>query len=396
MPDAVSFGRLGSTVVSLKSVREQYERFPYPPVPRFALPRPGQGEVLSYERGTELTLGKSKEHRGIRILVAGCGTLEAAVIAQTHPDADEIVAVDLSAKSIFLLKQRLFLGLFRARLTSPFRRFPTVLAVCTDLHEWEPVNQFDYIIASNVLHHVPDPAALLKRLSSWLKPQGILRMVTYPKGSRFWMRQTAQWLRARGLDAGDPRLVAKARTAIRTLPESDPIRSCFESQPETKARAGIVDAFFNVCENPLSPIEWKSATTRAGLVLAAEDQTASSRSSFLDELFPSRASLGNLDRWEKLQILDDLWELCANPILWLRKGTDEMPEIEETRDEKIAISDALPEMVAQIRSAERLLKKAGIPLSEMIEVLRREVGPRVSAPPEQRVLPGLSITEYPL
>ena len=60
-----------------------------------ALPRPGQGQPLAYEFGLSLAQKEKGSHEGIRILVAGAGTLEGLIVAQTHPKAQEVVALDV-------------------------------------------------------------------------------------------------------------------------------------------------------------------------------------------------------------------------------------------------------------------------------------------------------------
>lgn len=305
---------------------------------------------------------------GLRILVAGCGTFEPLVVAQMHPSAREIVAVDLSARSIEVLRARLRW----ARVARPFSRWPRVRTICGDLGEFsnEP---FDYILASNMLHHVPDPAAMLAHLSSLLRVGGVIRVVTYPKMSRHFMRKTAAFLQ----DIA-PRDAARE---IRKLSPTNPIRSCFESQPEIHTQTGLIDAFYNACENPLSPLEWENASRAAGLELYAEAQTETSRSSFLTELVPASAALGV---WKQLQILDDLLELCANPVLWFRKtGVVQSPHpIPEWRDD----------LATSLTRAESLLAEAGISLQEVLEKLQVEVGPRVNA--RGAPLPGLSILDH--
>src|SRR5438270_702167 len=89
------------------ALRAQYERFPYPPIGRFALPLRAQGEPLRYEHGLKMAgLGQEASSTGIRILVAGAGTLEPLVVAQAHPRAREVVAVDISRASLDRLKSR--------------------------------------------------------------------------------------------------------------------------------------------------------------------------------------------------------------------------------------------------------------------------------------------------
>ncbi len=288
-------------------VRAQYEALPYPPIPWVALPHPSTGRLLRYERGCELAL-RPESHAGIRILIAGAGTFEPLVVAQQHPYAQEITAIDFSQSSIDRLKKR-----WRWSKLSPLRwgRRAHLTLQCADLWEWEPPRSyptFDYILCSNVIHHVGDPAALLARLSAWLSPGGLLRIVTYPHQSRLWMRLTSLWLKTQS--------PAQARECISKLPPLHPLRTCFLAHAERKTLTGITDAFFHARENPLPPLKWAEAIQSANLEWIAEDQAFDSSSGYLEKKFPETHPLSN---WERLQILDDLLEIQANPIFWLRK-----------------------------------------------------------------------------
>jgi SAM-dependent methyltransferase len=320
--------------------------------------------------------------RGIRILVAGAGTLEALLVAQAHPQAREVVALDFSEKSLMISRRRALL----ARITG--RRLPPLRCVSGSLEAEAPALQgsFDYILASNVLHHLHDPGTGLARLARWLAPGGLLRVVTYPRQSRVFMRETSRFLRAQGLDASQPDLIKRARKAISGLPPGA-IRSCFESQPETCTRAGLIDAFFNARENPLAPLEWRSASRCCGLELVAESQRETSRSAFLRELLPATHVLS---AWERLQVLDDLLELCANPVLWLRRTKASMTR-PAARVEHVS-KPLQGEIADGLLRARELLSRAEIKLSAALRALRTQVGPRVGAQGEP--LPGLSVLDY--
>lgn len=348
-----------------------------------------------------MQLQLSPTHQGKRILIAGCGTLETLIIAEQHPLAQEIVAVDLSSRSLAILKRRLTF----ARLRNRFRIFskrklPPIRLVCADLNEWKD-GKFDFIFASNILQHVQDPAALFKRISSWLNPDALLRIVTYPYQSRLFMRLTAQWLKQRGLNANDPRLIQKATNEIKTLPANHFVRSCFESQPETKTRSGLIDAFFHACEKPLPPLEWKITSEDAGLTWICETQHELSHSNLLIELVPETAFL---KPWVRLQILDDLLEICSNPTLWFVKRKCDTDSSAQKEWQQIAphfqtrFSDDIEvrlkqEMSLGLKRAQILLAKAGVTLDQVMEKLKEEIGPRV-AEGSNKVLHGLSVTEY--
>jgi len=383
-------------------IRRQYERYPYPPIPRIGLPSQGEGDVLAFETGTRLAEGEARSHRGIRILVAGAGTFEALVVAQTHPLAAEVVAVDLSANALRM-------GRWRQRLGSWFMRLAPMRWVCADLTQWEPDQKFDYILASNMLHHVADPAALLRRLAAFLKGDGLLRVVTYPYASRLWMRATGRWLRLQGVLPGGRHLRSRAREAILDLPVAHPIRVNFENHPEIQSDAGVVDAFLNAYENPLSPLAWGDACGQAGLVLAAEGQNEDSQSKVLDEVLPECAGLSV---WQKLEVLDRCLELCSNPIFWLRKGSrpstdlvrkgalrisgDGAPALRELGDAWPLSSPFFWEMRANLEQIMTVLAPLGVSPERLWKVLREKFGSRVSLKDKSLILSGLAASDWGL
>jgi SAM-dependent methyltransferase len=364
-----------------KNLRSQYERFPYPPIPFLALPRRKQGQELKYENAGPY-LSRSLSSSGIRILVIGGGTLEPLVVSMAHPHAREIVNVDLSLRSIELLNRRLrFFNLAR-----PFSSRAPIKSLNGDFTEMD-LGLFDYVIASNVLHHTPDPAYALAKASSFLKPGGVLRMVTYPSGSRLWMRATSEYLKSEGVDKS-PNIKKAALEAVRLLSITDPVRTTFESHPERGTNAGVIDAFFNACENPLTPLEWQDASENAGLSLIGESQDEGSRSSLVDNVATG------LTVWEKLQIMDDTWELCANPILWFEKRWSPSFGRESRHITQSSTKRGGPPF--EFKRADDLLRKGGSCLLDWRDWLRKEVGPRVWPNQPDEILRGLSILEYPV
>lgn len=375
-----------------RQVQIQYERFPYPPGAWLKIPLLEQSRSLAYATGVRLISADEPTQgwgSGIRILVAGCGTLEPLVVAQQNPDAAEIVAVDLSEPSLATLSKRW--RLYRA--ATLFKRRPTLHTVCADLFEWQG-GEFDFILASNVLHHTAEPARLLQRLAAMLRPGGLLRMVTYPRQSRMWMRETAQWFKLKGLGAEIPDLRARAGHAIFELPTVHPIRSAYRTQPEILTRTGLVDAFFHAQENPLSPLEWGAAGAAAGLECIAEAHDPLSRSEFLDGVAPELAAL---PRFEKLEILDALLELAHNPVLWWVKRGHTMeaplapavvPPLPMDPSPERVTSRVYAELRRGVDRAQAVLTARGIalPVRALVERLRAQVGPRS--------FPGLTLGEY--
>jgi len=406
----------------MDSVRQQYETFPYPPVSPFALPSRAQGRKLRYEYGDSLRGNKHASHAGKRILVAGAGTLEALVIAQQHPLAREVVAVDLSQQSINRLKQRLQYARVRDVLSLRFtrgQRLPPVRCVHADLMDWQD-GEFDFILANNVIHHVADPLRLLKHLASMLTTDGLLRVVTYPKASRFWIQQTGAYLRLCGLTPDTPDLLSRARESIATLPEEHPLRSCFRGHSETSTTAGLVDAFFHACENPLAPLQWQAAMQKADLFFVAEKQSVYSNSDYLARLLPEAAQL---NRWQRLEVMDRFFEVSTNPVFWFSRSPTADSEacapfklldashsmtqpglLDQSVSPAIFLQQpdvefAMPsltywQLAKHLRIAQSVLQTIDVDVHRMAQLFHDEFGVHMSAPPNSFPLPGLAMSEY--
>jgi 2-polyprenyl-3-methyl-5-hydroxy-6-metoxy-1,4-benzoquinol methylase len=141
-------------------VRLFYESHPYP-APLRDLDR--HRELYrnpDRRRAWSLLLWPAEEPRANReILVAGCGTSQAAVHALREPDA-HITAIDISETSLRHTRelQRKY-GLQNLHLH------------CLAIEEVGTLRRtFDQIVCTGVLHHLPDPDAGLRSLRNVLPP----------------------------------------------------------------------------------------------------------------------------------------------------------------------------------------------------------------------------------
>lgn len=404
-------------------VRAQYERHPYPPVSPFALPRRSPEPEASLALGVSLAKLRAFP-TDARILVAGCGSLEALVIARANPSARSVVAVDLSEGSLRVLERRMQL----ARIAQPFARQAPVELRHADLMTLDD-GPFDAVFVSNVLQHVADPIALLERLAAQLAPHGLLRLAVYPRESRLWMRALQEHLRALGLDAQTDEPRRTVRRALASLAPSSPLRMTFEVNPESRTDAGVVDAFLHAHDEPLPLATLAATTRRLGLTLLAERQTASSRSTFVEEVDATLAARIQ-DPFERLALLDESLELCANPVLWFaradatrattparepsaevaRPGTCRVEGTTLVIEGSLAglLPAGLPpsctalrmpnpigaRLAERVRRLDALLTPHGQSAETWLRTLAREVGPRCSAPPEEAPLPGLALSDY--
>lgn len=210
-------------------VARQFARHPYP-----AAPDAAQLAVTLEARATANDPGvyapvywpDRAPKASLAILVAGCGTLEAAALARRHPQA-QVVGVDVSRPALDrqqALADRL--GLENLELVE--------LAV-------EDVGAlgrtFDFVSAAGVLHHLSDPAAGLKALGGVLRRRGVISAAVYGRHARAGLDAVQGALKAMGLghDADD---LATARAVLAALPGDHPAQSWIARTGER----GLIDA----------------------------------------------------------------------------------------------------------------------------------------------------------
>ena len=367
-------------------VRAQYERHPYPPVSPFALPARRPERELSASLGAELA-GIRDFPRRPRVLVAGCGSLEALIVARANPEAELVTAVDLSEASLRILGRRLTL----ARFAQPFATQAPIATHASDLLGFRG-GPFDAIFLSNVLQHVAAPEQLLEHLVGMLAPHGVLRLVVYPRASRLWMNAIQAHLRTRGLDAQVSKPRARVTAAMRELPTNDPLRLSFEVNPESTSDAGVVDAYLHEHDEPVAPLALAACAQRLGMRLVAERQTPSSQSAFVEEVDPALAARIT-SPWDRLAVLDASLELCANPVLWFTRGTGE-PALGAAKHALPPAATLADRLGACLSELDRILAFYSHTSEAWLTSLAREVGPRVSAPPDEKPLPGLALSDY--
>ena len=86
----------------------------------------------------------------LNILIAGCGTNEAAVMAMCNPN-HIVTGIDLSKSSIFHQKKLL-----------DKHKIHNLKLLCDDFRKINFNHKFDLIISAGVIHHLSNPESALK------------------------------------------------------------------------------------------------------------------------------------------------------------------------------------------------------------------------------------------
>jgi SAM-dependent methyltransferase len=130
-----------------------------------------------------------------RILIAGCGTSQAAAYAMREPDA-HVTGIDVSEASL--------------RHTRDLQRKYGLRNL--DLHRLaiEDVGglgqTFDEIVCTGVLHHLPDPDLGLQSLRAVLAPDGALQAMVYAAYGRAGVYMMQEYCRLLGIRASEEEL----------------------------------------------------------------------------------------------------------------------------------------------------------------------------------------------
>jgi len=235
-------------------VSRQYERYRYP--------EPIQ-DLEAWLRNNWQWFDPSHSHRilwpdrgykpGLDILIAGCGTNQAAVFARTNPNAN-VVAVDVSQPSLDhqqYLKDKH--GLFNLELRLlPIEELPTLGL------------DFDLVVSTGVLHHMADPLAGMKALAACLRPDGVIGVMLYAKYGRVGVELMESVFRDFGLRQDDASLRV-VKQAISLLSADHPVRSYLKTSGDARYDAYLVDTFLHGRARSYSVEECLDLVPSAGL-----------------------------------------------------------------------------------------------------------------------------------
>jgi SAM-dependent methyltransferase len=224
-------------------VEEQYSQYSYPEpgedIPswlkswNYAPYDPSLYEALHWPEG--------RPRRDLDILVAGCGTMQAAVLAFNNPEC-KITGIDFSQTSIAHEEK------LRAR-----HNLKNLELQKMDLRDAHKLGRsYDLIVSTGVLHHLADPNEGLKAIASVLEPKhGAMLVMLYGRIARTGVYALQDSFRRMGVPqtADGIKLV---RATIQHLPPRHPARWYFDTSPEMNSDAAIVDTFLHTQDTAYS------------------------------------------------------------------------------------------------------------------------------------------------
>jgi SAM-dependent methyltransferase len=234
-------------------VGDFYESHPYPP-PADDLENYRRAWNDERRRADSHLFWPHEPYREDRsILVAGCGTSQAAHYAVRWPRA-RVVGIDVSANSIahdLELKRRHKLDNLEVRQLAVER--------AAELGE-----RFDYIVCTGVLHHLAEPDAGLRALREILTPTGVLHVMVYAPYGRAGVYLLQDYCRRLKIGWSEREIDDLAAT-LKALPPDHPLVPLLRNSADFASAAGLADALLHPQDRAYSVPEFLEFLTIGGL-----------------------------------------------------------------------------------------------------------------------------------
>jgi SAM-dependent methyltransferase len=215
-------------------VQAFYDRYPYPPpIDDLDAYRRRWQDPQRRRADFHLFWPTRSYREDYSVLVAGCGTSQAAKYALRWPAA-KITGVDFSSTSV-----RHTIELKSKYALDNLQVVKLALERAGDLK-----TSFDQVVCTGVLHHLADPDAGLRALRSVLKSDGAMHLMVYAPYGRSGIYMLQEFCKRIGFHAPDDE-IRDLLVALNALPPAHPLASLLREAPDFRTEAALADALLN-------------------------------------------------------------------------------------------------------------------------------------------------------
>jgi SAM-dependent methyltransferase len=237
-----------------EEVRDFYERMPYP-APLTDLDDHRDLYKNQERRRAEFHLiwpaGQPQANQ--EILVAGCGTSQAARYALREPEA-RITAIDVSDTSLRYTRD----------LQQKYKLENLELHRLPIERVGEIGRSFDLVVCTGVLHHLSDPDFGLRALRDVLRPGGAMRLMVYAHYGRAGIYMIQEYCRLIELKASATDLES-LRATLETLPTDHPISGLLRRSKDFWRPEAMADALLHPQDRAYTVPELYAWLDRCGM-----------------------------------------------------------------------------------------------------------------------------------
>jgi SAM-dependent methyltransferase len=235
-------------------VRDFYEKMPYPaPLANLDDHRDLYRNPDRRRAEFHLIWPAKQPREGQEILIAGCGTSQAAKYALREPDA-RITAIDVSDTSL--------------RHTRDLQRKYDLQNLELQKLPIENVHEmgrtFDLVVCTGVLHHLPDPDQGLRALRDVLRPDGAIRLMVYARYGRAGIYMMQEYCRLLDIGTSESDLQNLGDT-LGVLPKDHPISDVLRRSNDFRRPEAMADALLHPQDRAYSVPELYAWLDRCGL-----------------------------------------------------------------------------------------------------------------------------------
>ena len=267
-----------------RKVRGQYEQSPYPRWVNLGFPLiPKSISTITKELKLKITNLCINEVNNPQILVAGCGTGEHSIgVSSTFYNCD-VLAIDLSLSSLAYAKRKTEeLGI------------SNIKHMQADILDLGKLNKkFDIIESAGVLHHMDDPMAGWKVLTSCLKPGGLMRIALYSELARQNIVQIRDEIKQSDIDSNDDAMKLFRNKMVNSKEDHhklEVLSSDFYSMSTFR------DLLFHIQEHRFTIPQIKNSLTELGLVFCGFEANKIIKKFKIGNL--SENAVYDLQKWE--------------------------------------------------------------------------------------------------
>ncbi len=211
-----------------------YTSHPYPPPVDILDRARDMWQDQNIHHAEHHVLWPHKPYRAdLDVLIAGCGTWQAAKYAICHPAA-RVVGIDVSPTSLEHTeahKQKYNLTNLETRQLA--------IENAGDLGQ-----RFDFIVCTGVLHHLVDPDAGLRALGSVLKPDGAMNLMVYAPYGRTGVYMLQDYCRRIGVGTSQQE-ITDLIAVLKLLPQHHPLLAAQGGSREFANGDALADALLN-------------------------------------------------------------------------------------------------------------------------------------------------------
>lgn len=237
-----------------QEVQHFYDRYPYPrPIDSLEKYRQLWQDVQRRRADYHLFWPGRSYREDQSILIAGCGTSQAAKHAMRWPKA-QVIGIDVSATGVRHtedLKRKYSLNNLQVHQL-PIERV-------SDLE-----TSFNQIVCTGVLHHLEDPDAGLRALRTVLRPDGAMHLMVYAPYGRAGVYMLQDFCRRTGVHANDAD-IRDLIAALSAMPPGHPLKNLLREASEFQQEAALADALLHPQDRAYSVPQLLDFIGNAGL-----------------------------------------------------------------------------------------------------------------------------------